>query len=298
MPVKTTQSLRINNRDIPVSHLEKVYWPGEDICKGDVMEYYIRVWPWLGPHLYGRPLSLVRYPEGIEGDFFYQKNFPDPPPWVQTIPIAGDERTIHYVMANNLETLIWTINLGCIEVHPWLSMAGKLDFPTYIIFDLDPMPPASFDDTVRIAQAIRRLTQELSLATFPKISGATGIHIYLPIKPVYSYSQTSTFVKRLGEIIIQSMPNEATNERRIQLRTGKVYIDHLQNIQGKTIASIYSIRPIPHAPVSMACTWEELPNLRPDSFSLRTAPERLARTGDLFGDLLRMKQTLPEGFLR
>lgn len=299
MPTATLgQSLRINNHDIPVSNLDKVFWPADGYTKGDIMEYYIRVWPWLGPHLRGRPLSLVRYPEGIEENFFYQKNFPDPPEWVETVPIVHEEKTIHYVMANNLETLIWSVNLGCIEVHPWLSPAWNLEYPTHIIFDLDPMEPATFQDAVQIAQSIRTLTQQLNLATYPKVSGATGIHIYLPIKPIYTYKQTCTFVQRIGEIIIQAMPEKATNERKIANRSGKVYIDHLQNIQGKTIASVYSIRPFPGAPVSMACTWEELPSLQPGSFNIKNAPLRLAQNGDLFSDLLRLQQILPEELLK
>jgi bifunctional non-homologous end joining protein LigD len=293
----TKDYLPINGYNVPVSNLEKIYWPGEGITKGDVIEYYIRLWPWLQPHLTNRPLSLVRYPEGISGDFFYQKDFPEPPSWVETLPLAGEGRPIHYVLVNNLATLIWSVNLGCIEVHPWLSRAEDLTHPNYVIFDLDPMPPATFDQAIPIALAIRTLTRKLSLATFPKISGATGIHIYLPIKPVYSYQQTSTFVKRLGEIIIRAMPNQATNERPIALRIGKVYLDHLQNIQGKTIAAVYSLRPFAGAPVSMPCAWEELPRLRPNSFSIHNAIARLKQTGDLFRDLLWLEQTLPEELL-
>lgn len=292
------QMLRINNHEVPVSNLDKLFWPEDKITKGEVMEYYIRMWPWLAPHLYGRPLSLVRYPEGIHGNFFYQKNIVTPPPWVETVPIESSDRTIQYAMANNLETVIWSVNLGCIEVHPWLSRFRSLDRPTYVIFDLDPMPPADFKDALAIAQAIRTLTQQLSLATFPKVSGATGIHIYLPIKQIYSYQQTSTFVKRLGEIIIQAFPDKATNERKVDLRSGKVYIDHLQNLQGKTIASVYSIRPFPGAPVSMACRWDELDGLSPESFNIKNAPLRMAEQGDFFLELLRLEQTLPEAFLK
>ncbi|MGD8399672.1 MAG: non-homologous end-joining DNA ligase [Bacillota bacterium] len=289
--------LPVDGFEVPVANLEKVFWPGEGITKGDVVQYYIRIWPWLQPHLAGRPLSLVRYPDGITGKFFYQKNFPDPPPWVETLPVNRGRRTVHYVLGNNLATLIWSVNLGCIEVHPWLSQATDLEHPGYIIFDLDPMPPAGFDAAIPVAQAIQTLTRQLSLETFPKISGATGIHIYLPLKPVYTFAQTGTFVKRLGEIIIKALPNQATNERRIALRAGKVYLDHLQNIQGKTIASVYSLRPFAGAPVSMPCTWEELPRLRPDSFSLHNAMTRLKQTGDLFQGLLRLKQILPEELL-
>jgi bifunctional non-homologous end joining protein LigD len=293
LPTAVSQHLLINDRQIPIKNLDKPFWPTEGFTKGDIMEFYISIWPYLAPHLKDRPLSLVRYPEGIEGQFFYQKNFPNPPLWVETIPVESEDRIVNYVMANNLETLIWSVNLGSIEIHPWLSTRENLDFPTYIIFDLDPMAPATFREAVQVALALKSVTDHLKLQTFPKISGATGIHIYLPIKPQYTYQETSTFVKHLGEAVINVLPELATNERRVQDRTGKIYIDHLQNLKGKTIASVYSLRPFPGAPVSMPVTWTELPQVEPKSFSIKTALARLAATGDLFAPLLSLQQELP-----
>ncbi len=291
-------TLVVNERRVEVKNLDKVFWPGEGYTKADVMKYYGVVWPLLGPHLAGRPVSLVRYPEGISGNFFYQKDVPDPPEWVDTVAIRSDERTINYAMINNAETLIWSINLGCIEVHPWLSTIRQLDRPTYIIFDLDPMEPAAFSDAARIARFVRTLLGELDLEAFPKISGATGIHIYLPIRAGYTFKQTSTFVKRIGEMIIQTFPDLATNERKVVNRAGKVYIDHLQNLKGKTIASVYSIRPFPGAPVSVPIRWEELSDVHPSHFTIKTAPSRLEKLGDLFKPLLRLEQTLPAALLK
>jgi bifunctional non-homologous end joining protein LigD len=285
--------LQINQYKIPVKNLEKVFWPNEGLTKGDLMRYYSDVWPSIGPHLTDRPVSLVRYPEGIQGNFFYQKDIPNPPSWVETVTITSEERIINYVLINQLETLIWSINLGCIEVHPWLSNKPALDRPTYIIFDLDPMEPAVFSDTVKIALSIHVLLKELSLDSFPKISGATGIHIYLPICPLYTYQQTSNFVKQIGNIIIKTLPNLATNERKVANRVGKVYIDHLQNLKGKTIASVYSVRPFPGAPVSTPVTWDELPDSHPSMFTIQTVPKRLQKIGDLFKPLLSLKQKLP-----
>jgi bifunctional non-homologous end joining protein LigD len=291
-------TLVVNKYHIPVKNLDKVFWPEEGFTKADLMKYYAAVWPLLKPHLTDRPVSLVRYPEGITGNFFYQKDVPDPPVWVQTHPIESDERTINYALINNAETLIWSINLGCIEVHPWLSRAGSLDYPTYIIFDLDPMPPASFSDAVQIALYVKILLDELKLQAFPKISGATGIHIYLPIQSRYSYKKTSTFVKRIGEVIIKAFPKLATNERKIANRAGKVYIDHLQNLRGKTIASVYSVRPFPGAPVSVPLRWEELSDAHPGMYNLQNAPQRFEKLGDLFMPLLYLEQTLPDKFLK
>lgn len=297
MPTTLTQTLKINDHEVPVKNLDKLFWPEEGISKGQIMEYYIKIWPYISRHLQDRPLSLVRYPEGIHGDFFYQKNFPDAPEWVETIPIQSEDRIIHYAIANNLETLVWSINLGCIEVHPWLSLKDELNHPTYIIIDLDPMPPADFSAAAQVSLALKSLLDHLKLVAFPKISGATGIHIYLPIEPVYTFKETSTFVKRLGEAVIGVLPHLATNERKIEKREGKVYIDHLQNLKGKTIAAVYSLRPFPGAPVSMPVSWEELSSVRPQSFSLFTAAEYLGKRGDLFEPVLRLKQRLPPELL-
>ncbi len=290
-------TLTINEHRIPVKNLDKVFWPEDGFTKGDVMRYYAEIWPVLGPHLANRPVSLVRYPEGITGDFFYQKDVPKPPEWLTTCPIPSDGRVIRYAVLNNPESLIWSVNLGCIELHPWLSRLDNLHRPTYIIIDLDPMEPAVFSDAVTVALRFRLLLKELGLQAFPKTSGATGVHIYIPIAPRYTFRQTGTFVKKLGEVIIQHDPQLATNERKVSERDGKVYIDHLQNLEGKTIASVYSIRPFPKAPVSIPVTWEELPDCHPSMFTIVTAPERIQRIGDLFKPLLTLEQTLPEEFL-
>lgn len=291
------QTVMIHQNRIPVTNLDKLFWTAEGITKADIMKYYAAVWPFLEPHLKDRPVSLVRYPEGVSGKFFYQKDVPDPPDWVATLPLASEDRVINYCLINNLETLIWSVNLGCIEVHPWLSQLPELENPTYVIIDLDPMAPADFNDTVRVAQLFKALLDELKLRTFPKISGATGIHIYLPLRPIYSFRQTSIFVKHLGELIIHTYPDLATNERKVAARAGKVYIDHLQNLKGKTIASVYSLRPFRGAPVAMPVEWKELPDSHPAMFTIETAMKRLNHKGDLFRPLLTLMQELPEEML-
>lgn len=292
-----TPTIKINQYQVRVKNLDKVFWPDQGFSKGDIINYYASIWPYLAPHLKGRPVSLVRYPEGINGVFFYQKNIPDPPPWVETVPVQSEGKTINYALINNLETLIWSINLGCIEIHPWLSALPDLDHPSYLIFDLDPMEPAVFSDSVNIAKYIKIILDELKLKAFPKISGATGIHIYLPLKSQYTYQQTSTFVKRIGEVVINSFPTLATNERKVSLRSGKVYIDHLQNLKGKTIASVYSLRPFSGAPVSIPVTWNELADVHPGMFNILNAPDRIKNTGDYFDGLLHLKQGLPDSLL-
>ena len=290
-------TLTVDRQEIQVKNLQKVFWPDEGFTKADIMNYYVRIWPYLAPHLKDRPLSLVRYPHGIAGGYFYQKDCPDAPDYVETTDIASEDRQIRYSMANNLPTLLWAVNLGSIEVHPWLSTNADLDSPTYVIFDLDPMAPATYADGVRVALALKKLTDELGLTLYPKVSGATGLHLYLPIAPGYNFKQTSTFVKRLGEAVIKTFPDLATNERRVADRSGKVYLDHLQNIRGKTIASVYSVRPFTGAPVSMPVTWAELPGTHPASFTLQNALARAEQAGDLFADLLMKKQNLPQNLL-
>lgn len=272
-------TVTINQHHIPIKNLDKPFWPDDGYTKGDLMRYYAEVWPVLAPHLSNRPVSLVRYPEGISGAFFYQKDVPHPPPWLETLPLDSEERVIRYALLNNLESLIWAVNLGCIEVHPWLSTKESLETPSYVIIDLDPMEPAVFSDAVTIAMMFRTILNELSIQSFPKLSGATGIHIYIPIQRCYSFAQTSAWVKQIGEIIIKAYPALATNERKIANRTGKVYIDHLQNLAGKTIASVYSIRPFTAAPVSTPVTWEELPDCHPSLFHLKNGAPTVTADG-------------------
>lgn len=297
MPTTTTETFMINGHQLILKNLDKPFWPEEGITKGDIMEYYIKVWPFLAPHLRDRPLSLVRYPEGIHGDYFYQKDFPDAPSWVERIAVKTGKRVIHYVMANNLETLLWSVNLGCIEVHPQLATGHTPDHPSYIIFDLDPMPPATLEEAKQVALALKQLSDSLGLQIFPKLSGATGVHLYLPLAPVYTFKQTAAFLQQLGAAVIKVFPELATAERSVGARGGKVYIDHLQNLPGKTIAAVYSLRPFPGAPVSMPVTWEELPHVHAGLFTIATALRRLQEKGDLFSPLLSLQQRLPARYL-
>lgn len=285
-------TVMVEGNAVPMSNLDKVFWPDEGFTKADVMKYYSDMWPFLAPHLHDRPLSLVRYPNGIHGDYFFQKNFPDAPAWVDRVPLQSESRVLHYCMANNLSTLLWSVNLGCIEVHPWLSRIPNLSCPTYVIFDLDPMEPATFSDAVEVAQALRVLLAELKLQAFPKVSGATGLHIYVPIESRYPFRTTSRFVQALARIVIDAMPEKATNARAVKDRGGRVYIDHLQNLKGKTIASVYSLRPFPGAPVSLPVHWDELKLVRPGDFNIKNAAHRMAQVGDMFAPLLSLRQSL------
>lgn len=277
----------VNGRELSLSNLEKVFWPREGYTKGDLLQYYVAVAAYLLPHLAGRPLNLTRYPDGINGKNFYQKDIPaTAPPWIKTVRIAHEDHDVNYCLADSPAALAWLAQWGCVEIHPWLSRVDALDLPDFAVFDLDPSPPAGFREAAEVALVVRRSLEEFGLRVYPKTSGATGVHLFLPIVRAYTYKEVETFVGRVADVISRVLPDKTTRERTVAKRRG-VYIDHPQNIKGKTLASVYSLRPLPGAPVSVPVTWDELPHARPEEFNLRTVPERLARVGDLFAPVLR-----------
>ncbi len=278
--------VEVDGRRLSLSNLDKVYWPEDGLTKGDLIEYYVWVAPWLLPHLDGRPLNLTRYPDGIRGKSFYQKDIPPTaPPWVKTFPVQHEDRVVNYCLADSRATLAWLAQWGCVEIHPWLSRVDDLDRPDFAVFDLDPTPPAGFEEAVEVALAVRRLLAEFGLRVYPKTSGATGLHLFLPVVRRWSYKDLERFVGRVADVIHEALPGLTTRERTVAKRKG-VYIDHLQNVRGKTLASVYSLRPHPGAPVSAPVTWEELPRVRPEELNIRSVRERLGRLGDLFRPVL------------
>lgn len=275
---------------LELTNLDKVFWPGEGYTKGDLIDYLVRVAPFLLPHLRNRPLNLTRYPDGIDGKNFYQKDVPESAPeWVSTVRIAHTDHEVNYCLADSPATLAWLGQWGCIEIHPWLSRVDDLDHPDYAVFDLDPSPPAGFAQAVEIGFVVRRTLSEFGLRCYPKTSGATGLHIYLPMTRRYTYKEVETFVGRVADVIHRVLPDRTTRERRVAARRG-IYIDHLQNIKGKTLASVYSPRPHPGAPVSTPVGWEELRGLDPRTLNIRTLPARLMELGDLFAPVLSDNQ--------
>jgi len=276
----------VAGRELSVSNLDKVYWPEDGYTKGDMIDYYVGVAPYILPHLAGRPLNLTRFPDGIHGKGFYQKDIPGTAPaWVRTFPVRHKGHVVNYCLADHPATLAWLAQWGCVEIHPWLSRVDDLDRPDYAVFDLDPSPPAGFEEAVEIAFVVRRTLEEFGLRAYPKTSGAAGVHLLLPIVRRYTYKEVERFVGRVADLIHRVLPHRTTRERTVAKRRG-VYIDHLQNMKGKTLASVYSLRPHPGAPVSAPVTWDELERVRPGDFNLRTIPERLARRGDVFAGAL------------
>ncbi|HEX3031338.1 MAG TPA: non-homologous end-joining DNA ligase, partial [Bacillota bacterium] len=278
--------VNVEGRELKLTNLEKVFWP-EGYTKGDLLAYYTQLAPILLPYIRNRPITMKRYPDGITGKFFYQKDCPQSAPeWIPRAPIASDnqDKVIDYVMINDLPTLLWVINQGCIEIHCPLCTYESLNKPDLAIFDLDPAEPAAYEDTVELALLIKGAMAEFGLTLYPKISGATGLHILFSLRPVHTFEEVRSALRFICELIVQHHPAKATLEHLVKNRTGKVYLDYLQNAWGKNMAWVYSLRPEPGAPVSCPITWEELEHglIKPGQVNLGNFRERLDKVGDLY----------------
>ena len=268
---------------VRITHPDKVFWPEERLTKGDLVGYYEAVAPLLLPYLIDRPLVLTRYPDGIRGKFFYQKDAPEfAPSWIRTVRIRAEEvgRDIDYIVVDDVDALRYVINLGTIPIHLWASRAASLAQPDWLVLDLDPKG-APFTDVVKVARALHRILERLELPGYVKTSGATGLHILLPLGARYSYEETRTFAQLLATLGMEAEPTISTLARPLRARGGKVYIDWGQNGHGQTIVAPFSVRPLPGAPVSCPLRWDEVtPQLDPRRFTITTAPRRFAEVGD------------------
>jgi bifunctional non-homologous end joining protein LigD len=278
------------DREVRLTNLQKVFWPEEGITKGDLLRYYAAVAPYLLPHLVDRAMVMKRYPHGASGEFFFMKRAPSPrPDWIETCAIThASKSVIDFPMVQDLASLLWVVNLGCIDLNPWYSRCDDVDRPDYLHFDLDPVPEAGFDRVRETAMHLRDLLQEFALPAFPKTSGSKGIHVYVPIVRGPLQKQVWTIAKAIAKEMESRHPRLVTAEYRIAKRPkGRVLVDYNQNAWGRTLASIYSVRPRPSASVSMPVTWEEVEaGVRIEDFTLRGAPDRLRETGDLWAPLL------------
>jgi len=288
-----TRWVAVAGRELPLTNLEKPMWPADGLTKGDLIAYYVSVAPYLLPHLRGRPVVLTRYPHGIGKKWFYQKDAPPGlPEWIPTwADRADDGRVIRYLRIEEPAALAYAANLGAIELHPWLSSCAAPDHPDWAVIDLDPAEGATFDDVLLVARLVRQILGEVQVQGFPKLSGATGIHIFCPPEPGTTYAETAAFCEVMGRILLRAYPEKVTLERKVARRGPKVYVDYLQNRRGQTITSVYGVRPLPGAPVSAPVTWEEIEGV-PPRFTMRTLPARLAAVGDLFAPMLSAPQDL------
>jgi bifunctional non-homologous end joining protein LigD len=293
--------LTIDNRRLKFTNLNKVFYPREGYTKRDLINYYDAVAGLILPHLRDRPLSLKRYPDGIEGEFFFQKEAgPHMPSWLRTVPVFSDERKapINFVVADDRSSLLYLANLGCIDHNPWMSRAASLDSPDFILVDLDPME-CGFDRIIEAAQMVRQKLDVIGLAGYPKTTGGDGLHIYIPLEARYTYAQARSFAEILARLCANERPDLFTTPRAVEKREkGKVYFDYLQISSGKTISAPYVLRAYPGAPVATPLDWQEVkPGLSPAQFNLGNVLDRFSRVGDIFQPVLAKPQQL-EGPLK
>jgi bifunctional non-homologous end joining protein LigD len=286
------ETVTVDGRTIEITNPDKLYFPDDgDLTQGltkrDVVGYYRGIAPLILPHLVDRPQSLHRFPNGINGESFFQKDVGGQVPgWVETVVIGDDDDPQEYLLCQDEATLTLMANMGCIEVNAWNSRRQHLDNPDYLVIDLDPLD-ISFAEVVKAALEVHRLLDAAEIPNYIKTSGATGLHIFSPLGAQYPYDQVREFGRLVAYLVNDRLPETTSVERSPEKRKGKVYLDFLQNRRGQTMAAVYSLRPRPGAPVATPLLWEEVrPGMTPSQFNIRTLPERLAKHGDLFGPVL------------
>jgi bifunctional non-homologous end joining protein LigD len=276
-----------------LSNKDKIFWKKEKITKGDLLEYYASISRYIIPYLKNYPIVMHRYPDGPNGKEFYQKDAPDfIPKWIKTTSVKHSEKTIDYILINDKKTLLYVVNLGSIELHPFLSRVAKLDKPDYLVLDLDPEGIA-FSQVVKVALEIHAILDEINVPNFCKTSGKSGLHIYVPLGAKYSYEQSQNFAELIARVVSQKLPKITSLVRNPKKRQKKVYIDYLQNSRTKTVTSPYSVRPTPQATVSTPLEWSEVnAKLDPKKFTIKTTALRLKNMGDPFKSLNKRKANL------
>jgi bifunctional non-homologous end joining protein LigD len=301
MPSKA--ELVVENRKIQVSNLDKVLYPKTGFTKSQVIDYYIRVAPVLLPHLKDRPLTMKRYPDGVEGEFFYEKNCPKHrPKWVQTAQVwsESNDRTMNYCLVQNLATLVWAANLADLELHTSLSRKDNIGRPTMMVFDLDPGVPADIVQCCQVALWLRDLLGEMKLKSFAKTSGSKGLQIYVPLNTSVTYDETKSLSLGLAEHLEREHANLVTSNMSKAVRKGKVFVDWSQNDEHKTTICVYSLRAKEEPTVSTPLSWDEVENcLKKKSANLlkfrsEQVLARVEKLGDLFEAVEKLKQKLPK----
>jgi bifunctional non-homologous end joining protein LigD len=294
-----TEDVRIGRRSVRVTSADRVLFPGDGVTKGDLVSYYVEVAPVLVPHLRNRPFTLKRYPHGIRERPYFQKQAPKGlPSWIptrqfRTWPREGGSRLVDFVLVNEPAAVAWMVQMNCIDMNAWYSRVDKPERPDYVVFDLDPPESRNgFAQAIRVAHLIREALERLELRSYVKTSGADGIHVLLPITRRSTFPETYELAELVSRKLEAENPGLVTTEWLKKKRRG-VLVDHRQNGHGKTIASAYSVRPKPGAPVSTPLRWEELgEKVRPRDFGMREALERVERHGDLFEPVLKGGQGL------
>jgi bifunctional non-homologous end joining protein LigD len=278
--------VRLGPRTVRLTNLRKIFWPELGLTKGDLLAYYAAVAPVLLPHLRSRAMVMKRYPHGASGPFFFMKRTPAPhPAWLRTCSIRHrSSNVIDFPVINDLASLLWLVNLGCIDLNQWYSRCDDVNRPDYLHFDLDPVGDLPFAPVLEAALLVRERLTAIGLPSFPKTSGASGMHIYVPIARGPVQKEVWRFAKQFAQAIAAQHPKQLTAEYLIRKRpAGRVLVDYNQNAWGRTLASVYSVRPTPHATVSAPVTWQEVERgLSVGDFSIATMAARIRRNGDLF----------------
>ncbi len=287
--------VEVEGRRLRLTNLDKVLYPEAGFTKGQVIDYYTRAAPWLLPHLQGRALTLKRYPNGVESGHFYEKQKPShAPEWVRSEAIQAGERTIDFVLCDEVATLVWLANLADLELHPSLALARDPDEPTVLAFDLDPGPPAGISECCEVAHLLREALSELGLQSFVKTSGSKGMQLYAPLNTEVTYDDTKPFAHGLARLLESQHKDLIVSVMKKTLRPGKVFIDWSQNDRHKTTVGVYSLRARERPTVSTPLLWDELDDPAALSFDSADVLARLDEHGDVFAGVLELEQELPD----
>ncbi len=289
-------NVKVGRDVLKLTNLDKVYWPSDGYTKGDLLRYYYEISKYILPYLKDRPLIMKRYPNGIRGPFFHQHDVNEAPDFVRTEALEAEEgHEVDYIIGDNLQTLIYMANLGAIERHPWHSRVHELEHPDWFVFDMDPGKGVEFETICEVALSTRDILKTLGLDSYPKTSGSRGIHVYVPIKPKYSYEEVAEFAESVATLVARRNEKVATVERSLDKRKrGQIYVDHMQNARGKSVVAPYSVRPREGATVSAPLEWNEVERkkIRTQDFTIANMLKRVRAKGDLFKPVLRRRQSL------
>ena len=293
----------IEGKHLKLSNLDKILYPATGFTKGQVIDYYARIAPVLLPHLAGKPLTMKRYPGGVDQEYFFEKNAPaHRPDWIKTAPIwsYGNKRNVNYLLANDLATLIWIANLASLELHPSLSLAKDIECPTMMVFDLDPGAPADMVQCAQVGIWLREIFNHFGLKSFPKTSGSKGLQVYVPLHTPTSYEKTKPFAHALARLLEEEHRELVVSDMKKALRVGKILVDWSQNDEHKTTISVYSLRARERPTVSTPLQWEEVERVLAKKnpklvvFEAPAVLKRVEEMGDLFEPVLKLKQKLPD----
>lgn len=296
------REVSVEGKRLRLSNLDKIFYPQTGFTKGEVIDYYRRIAPFVLPHLRGRPLTLKRYPNGVAGAYFYEKRCPSHrPEWVKTAPIwsDGNQANVDFCLADDLPTLMWAANLADLELHTSLSLAADILRPTVVVFDLDPGAPAALLECCQVGLWVRDVFAQFGLSAYPKTSGSKGLQVYVPLNTPVTYGQTKPFARAVAELLEKQHPGQVVSNMRKDLRVGKVFIDWSQNDDHKTTVCVYSLRAKERPTVSTPLRWSEVEAAAENrdasglSFEAEKVIERCERLGDLFANVLTERQVLP-----